>query len=123
MKNYLIGVTILFMTMISCTKDISRFNEETKLPAVVPAETLFSNALVSLTRALATPNVNTNIFRYVVQHWASTTYQDEPNYDFFTRNIPQTWWAIMYRDVLADLKESKKIIAAILLSILVNRSS
>ncbi len=112
MKNYLIGVTILFMTMISCTKDISRFNEETKLPAVVPAETLFSNALVSLTRTLATPNVNTNIFRYVVQHWASTTYQDEPNYDFFTRNIPQTWWAIMYRDVLADLKESKKIIAA-----------
>ncbi|KIC89508.1 SusD/RagB family nutrient-binding outer membrane lipoprotein [Flavihumibacter sp. ZG627] len=112
MKNYLIITAITLMTMISCTKDISRFNEEKKLPAVVPAETLFSNGLVNLTTALATPNVNLNVFRFTVQHWAATTYQDEPNYDFFTRNIPQAWWTRMYRDVLSDLKESKKIITA-----------
>ena len=37
-------------------------------------------------------------------------YQDEAQYDFSTRNIPQTWWTDMYRDVLNDLKESSRVI-------------
>ena len=114
MKKYLIIISSAFLLMLlSCTKDITRFNNETKAPANVPPETLFSNGVRNLADILAEPNVNRNIFRYTVQHWASTTYQDEPNYDFGTRNIPQTWWLIMYRNVLTDLKESKKLISAI----------
>lgn len=96
---------------ISCTKDITRFNEETKDASEVPGETLFSNAVLNYVNTLATPNVNTNIFRYTVQYWGSTTYQDEPQYDITTRAIPDALWIIMYRDVLADLKESKEIIS------------
>ena len=99
--------------LFSCTKDITRFNEEIKNPANVPAETLFSNGVRNLADVLASANVNINVFRYIVQHWGSTTYQDEPNYDFSTRNIPQTWWLTMYRDVLTDLKESKRLISEI----------
>ncbi len=79
---------------------------------MVPAPTLFSNAVRGITDGLASSSVNVNVYRLVVQHWATTTYQDEPNYDFSTRNIPQAWWARMYRDVLIDLKEAKRIIAA-----------
>lgn len=111
MKKYLIIISAFFILgAISCTKDITRFNRETKSPAEVPAETLFSNGLRNLVDVLTSANVNINVFRYTVQHWASTTYQDEPNYDFGTRNIPQTWWLTMYRNVLADLKESKRLV-------------
>jgi hypothetical protein len=39
-------------------------------------------------------------------------YQDEAQYDFQTRAIPNTWWNAMYRDVLADLRESSRLINA-----------
>jgi hypothetical protein len=39
-------------------------------------------------------------------------YQDEAQYDFATRAIPNTWWSAMYRDVLADLRESSRLINA-----------
>lgn len=111
MKKYIIIITFLsIMGTISCTKDITRFNRETKAPAEVPAATLFSNGMRNLVDVLTSGNVNINVFRYTVQHWASTTYQDEPNYDFGTRNIPQTWWLTMYRNVLADLKDSKRLV-------------
>ncbi|RYZ49478.1 MAG: SusD/RagB family nutrient-binding outer membrane lipoprotein, partial [Chitinophagaceae bacterium] len=110
MKKYLIIVSTSLLFFASCTKDISRFNEQTKSPSNVPPATLFSNAVRTLTDGLASSNVNTNVFRLVVQHWATTTYQDEPNYDFTTRNIPQAWWARLYRDVLVDLKEAQRLI-------------
>jgi hypothetical protein len=110
MKKYLIISTSFLLLLSSCTKNISRFNEQTKSPSNVPPSTLFSNAVRTLTDGLASTNVNTNVYRLVVQHWATTTYQDEPNYDFTTRNIPQSWWSRMYRDVLVDLKEAQRLI-------------
>ena len=107
----IIAYSSLILIMVSCTKDISRFNKETKNPAVVPAETLFSNAVRNLTDGITTPNVNDNVFRFTVQHWGMATYQDEVNYDFTTRAIPERWWARMYRDVLADLKEADRLVA------------
>ncbi|MBD0364851.1 MAG: SusD/RagB family nutrient-binding outer membrane lipoprotein, partial [Flavisolibacter sp.] len=109
-KLLLIILPVLFFT--ACTKNISRFNEETKRAANVPAGTLFSNGVRNLSDALASASVNTNPFRFTVKHWAMAVYQEEAQYDFFTRNIPQTWWTIMYRDVLNDLIESSRIISA-----------
>lgn len=111
MKKVLIYTSLLFL-LGACTKDISRFNEETKKAASVPAATLFSNAVRNVVDGITSPSVNTNIFRFTVQHWAMTTYQDEVQYDFSTRAIPQGWWALMYRDVLNDLNESAKLINA-----------
>src|SRR5215211_2248409 len=110
MKKYFIISSAFLLLLSACTKDISRFNEQTKSPSSVPPATLFSNAVRTVTDGLASSNVNTNVYRLVVQHWATTTYQDEPNYDFTTRNIPQSWWARMYRDVLVDLKEANRLI-------------
>lgn len=105
-------IAVCLLSLMACTKDISRFNQQTKSPSVVPASTLFSNAIKGLTDGLTSTNVGVNVFRLVVQHWTTTTYTDEPNYDFFTRNIPQSWWTRMYRDVLIDLKDAKRVIAA-----------
>jgi hypothetical protein len=36
-------------------------------------------------------------------HGLKTTYVDEANYDFNTRNITNAHWSEMYRDVILDL--------------------
>ncbi|MBL7764047.1 MAG: SusD/RagB family nutrient-binding outer membrane lipoprotein, partial [Chitinophagaceae bacterium] len=88
------------LSIVSCTKNIDRFNEQTKRAAKVPAGTLFSNATRNLSDNLASASVNTNPFRFIVKHWAMATYQDELQFNFATRNIPQAWWTALYRDVL-----------------------
>ena len=110
MKNifYLI-ISALFLN--SCTKDITRFNEQTKAASSVPAGTLVANSTKALSDVLASGSVNTNVWRFTVSHWAMGTYQDEAQYNFSTRNIPQSWWTTMYRDVLVDLKEASKIVS------------
>ncbi len=112
-KILIIALSVSFFGM-SCTKDITRFNEQTKRAAsgAIPGETLFSNAVKNYVDVLASPNVNINVFRFTVQHWAATTYQDEPQYDFETRGIPAGLWNRMYRSVLANIKEAKTIITA-----------
>lgn len=109
-KIFYIGLYVLFLS--ACTKDISRFNEETKRPANVPAGPLFTNAVKTIADNYGSASVNTNVFRFTVKHWAMAVYQEEAQYDFSTRNIPQTWWTTMYRDVLVDLSESARIISA-----------
>lgn len=100
------------LLLTGCTKDISRFNEETKRPATVSGGPLFSNAIKTLADNYGSASVNTNVFRFTVKHWAMAVYQDEAQYDFSTRNIPQAWWTTMYRDVLNDLNEASRIISA-----------
>jgi hypothetical protein len=109
-KIIYIALPVLFLA--ACTKDISDYNNETKKPAVVPAPTLFSNAVKNIADGLANASVNINVFRFTVKHWAMAVYQDEAQYDFTTRAIPQAWWTRMYRDVLNDLKESARVITA-----------
>lgn len=106
---------IFFISLLSlgaCKKDITTLNLETKKPAAVPAPTLFAYATKSYTDAVTSASVNTNVFRFTVSHWAMVTYQDEAQYDFFTRAIPQAWWTTMYTRVIQNLKNSADIITA-----------
>jgi hypothetical protein len=108
----LINLFVFVFLLSACTKDISNYNEETKRAAQIPAGTLFTSATKVIADGLAHSSVNINVFRFTVSHWAMAVYQDEAQYDFTTRAIPQAWWVRFYRDVLADLKESAKIIEA-----------
>ena len=108
----IIYIILPVLLLNACTKDISRFNEETKKPANVPAGPLFSNAVKTLADNYGSASVNTNVLRFTVKHWAMAVYQEEAQFDFSTRNIPQAWWTTMYRDVLVDLNESARIITA-----------
>jgi len=93
-----------------CNKDLSNLNIDQKNPSVVPSYTLFSNAEKNWATIIADANVNDNIFRLITQQWTETTYTDESNYNLNTRAIPDAWWRIIYKDVLRDLEEAKKLI-------------
>lgn len=109
MKN--IFLTILsFIVLASCQTDAEyeNLNRDPKNPTQVDASFLFNSATKSLVDQMTSTNVNTNIFRMLAQYWTETTYVDEANYDFNTRNIPQNHWSEMYRDVLLDLTDAKE---------------
>lgn len=109
MKNIILSVLTL-VVLVSCQSDeaYENLNRDPKNPTQVEAEFLFNAATKSLFDQMTSTNVNTNIFRLLGQHWTETTYIDESNYDFNTRNIPQNHWSEMYRDVLLDLKTASE---------------
>jgi hypothetical protein len=100
------------MVLASCVGGLDDYNVDQKRASKVPPETLFTNAMKELADALTTPNVNNNNFRLYIQQWATTTYLQEPRYDLTSRIIPQNLWQSMYKDVLADLRESKRLLDA-----------
>jgi hypothetical protein len=65
-----------------------------------------------LANTINTPDYNTNPFWFYSQHWAATTYPDESQYFIETRSINRFFWDALYRDVLSDLNEGKKVITA-----------
>lgn len=110
-KIFLMLIATFVVTIMSCKK-LDDMNIDEKSATAVPSETLFSNALRNLADQESTPSVNKNIFRAVAQYWTETTYPDESNYDLTTRAIPDYEFRIAYRDILSNLKEAKRVIAA-----------
>ena len=112
MKNAYIIIGLSFLLITSCVDSLDDYNIDQKRPSTAPPETFFTSALKQLTDAITTPNVNNNNFRLYIQQWATTTYLQEPRYDMTSRIIPQNLWQSMYKDVIADLRESKRLIDA-----------
>lgn len=96
--------------LAACEKDLTDINVDPKNPVTAPAYAFYSNAQVNLMDELTSTNVNENIFRLIMQYWQETTYTDESNYDLVTRQIPRQMWNYLYRDVLRDIQESKRLI-------------
>jgi hypothetical protein len=111
MKKLYILVMSIALTS-SCVDSLDDYNIDKKRASTAPPETFFTSALKQLSDAITTPNVNNNNFRLYVQHWATTTYLQEPRYDMTSRIIPQNLWQSIYKDVIADLRESKRLLDA-----------
>lgn len=107
--RHLIIAFVSLVLITSCVESLDDYNIDQKRPSSAPAETFFTAALKQLSDVMTTPNVNTNNFRLYVQHWATTTYLQEPRYDLTSRIIPQNIWQTLYKDVIADLRESKRL--------------
>jgi hypothetical protein len=108
-----ISIILLSIALLtSCVDSLDDYNIDQKKAGAVTAETLYSAALKNLTDIVTTPNVNSNNLRLYVQHWTTTTYLDEPRYIMTSRAIPQNFWDALYRDVLSDLKEARRIVEA-----------
>lgn len=112
MKRYYIIIILLLLFSTACEDDFYGLNEDIKNPAAVPGESLFTSAQKSLVDQMVSTNVNYNPTRYLSQYWTATTYTDEPNYDFITRNIPEQHWSELYRKTLKNLDEATKVLAA-----------
>ncbi len=104
--SYIKFLVPLLALSVSCKKDITSLNTNSKVATNVQGLTLFSNAEKAFADAMTTPNVNTNIFELISQYWAETTYPQESQYDLGNRNIPLNWWNTWYRDVIEDLDRS-----------------
>ncbi|GHN00742.1 hypothetical protein WSM22_22310 [Cytophagales bacterium WSM2-2] len=112
MKKIFVLLVLTTTLVTSCVDSLKDYNIDQKRASSVPPATLFTNAVRNLIDVLNTPNVNTNNFRLYIQQWATVTYTSEPRYDMTSRTIPQSFWQTLYRDVIADLKEAKRIITA-----------
>ena len=112
MKKILIYALLPVLLFTGCVNSLDDYNIDSKKPSTVDAAPLFANSTKGLNDVLNSVNVNTNVFRFYVQHVATTTYLDEPRYNMVTRTIPQALWNAMYVSTLADLKEAKRIIDA-----------
>lgn len=112
MKKNLVIVILFWVFTTSCDKDFGNLNDDNKAYYAVPASSLFANGQKNLADAITTPNVNNGIFRLLSQHWTQTTYVGESRYDLATRNIPRNFWNTMYRDVIKDFTEAKRVINA-----------
>ncbi|AHM63594.1 hypothetical protein D770_26755 [Flammeovirgaceae bacterium 311] len=107
-----IFITALLVTGVFFTScELDGLNENNKRPAQADPATLFSNAQLSLANAMASPSVNLNIFRLIMQYWNEVQYMNESRYDLSDRSINDAFWHTLNRDVLADLNEAKRIIS------------
>jgi hypothetical protein len=109
MKKLLLLGLLPVVMLVACHKEITSINVDPKSPLTYPSRAFFTNAQKNMVNLLTSSNVNTNIFRLIVQYWNETTYTDEANFDLGTRQIPRQVWNGLYRDVLRDIKEAKKL--------------
>ena len=104
-------IIFLAVFIVSC-EDFQELNTNVKSPTEVPGATLFSNAQKNLADQIASVNVNVNNFNLWAQYITETTYTDEANFDIVNRSVPDNAWRVFYRDVLTDLAEAARVLAA-----------
>jgi hypothetical protein len=109
MKKIFVLIFSVLITF-SCT-DLTDMNKNIKDPSATPGESLFTGAQKNIVDIMTDVNVNNNIWELIMQYWTEVTYTDESNYDLVTRQIPDGFWQVCYRDVLKDLDEASKVIA------------
>lgn len=112
MKNQIFIIATLVVFLGSCTDKFEEFNTDTKNPAKVSGEALFSNAELALTDQVSSTNVNLNVFKLFTQYWTETTYTDEANYDIINRGVPDLTFREYYRGFLRDFQEARTVILA-----------
>jgi len=102
----LYAAVLLLAVATSCSDDLTSLNTNPKAyqSGSVPAETFFSNATRNLTDAV----VYGFTFKLMAQQFAETTYFSTTAYNLV--DVGSGFWVSMYRDVLLDYKEAKKII-------------
>jgi hypothetical protein len=111
MKKIYLVLIVLIGISVSCTKNFEDFNTDSKHPDMVPGDNLFANAQKALADQVASTNVNLNIWKLIAQYWTETTYRDEANYDIVNRTIADLTFRTYYRDILADLKQARILLA------------
>jgi len=108
MKKLLIFLSIFLVLASACSK-LEDLNVNTKGFTTVTGPALFNGVVRSFFNQMGTFNVNNNNTELFVQHFAETTYPDESHYDMVTRAIPANHANLMFRNVLMNLKDAKRI--------------
>lgn len=105
--TFIILATLFF---IGCDDRLEDLNTDKRNPAEVDPSSLFTQGLRETFDLMSSISVNDNPFNLYAQYWAQTTYPDESQYNMVGRSIPRNFWRTAYRNVLNNLKESKRLI-------------
>ena len=108
----IISVLLVSLFIFSCTDINTKLNTDPNSAYTTVPSTVLSYAQKGLSDYVNTPNVNENNFRLTMQYWQETTYADESNYDFVSRNISNNVWRDEYVVVLNNFNQAKKLIMA-----------
>ena len=120
MKSKFVILSALIALSVSCTDKFEEFNIDTKNPARVSGETLFTNAQLEMSDQISSTDVNLNVFKLFAQYWTETTYTNETNYDIVVRTIPDNTFqeyytgndAVKSGGFLQDFKVAAELITA-----------
>jgi hypothetical protein len=86
-------------------------NVNPKMAEEVPSSSLFTMAEVQLIEQINSIDQNQNISRLLAQYNSQTTYYGESQWNFYDRGLPDEMWETMYRDVLLDFREARRLIS------------
>src|SRR4030042_5203922 len=98
---------LLFAGLYSCELPD---NVNPKMAEVVPGSAVFTMAEVALIEQINSRDQNQNVSRLLAQYNSQTTYYGERQWNFYDRSLPDEMWETLYRDVLLDLKEAKRLV-------------
>jgi len=107
MKYLKFLILLLFAGLFSCELPD---NVNPKTAVVVPGTSVFTMAEIQLFEQVNSLDQNFNVSRLLAQYNTQTTYYGESQWNFYDRGLPDAMWQTMYRDVLLDFKEAKRLI-------------
>ncbi|KAF2341882.1 SusD/RagB family nutrient-binding outer membrane lipoprotein [Flavobacterium tistrianum] len=104
--------TIFFAGAVLCAvascDNLDDMNKNEKAYETALPSALMTSAQVNYAYFLTNASVNSNNFRAYAQHWSTSTYTDEANYNQAKRNLGSSHAVLLYRDVLQDLVNAQK---------------
>lgn len=112
MKKIIASILLVSLLQSCGRESMSEINTDPNSYYTTVPSTLVTYAQKQLTDYVTTPNVNINNFRLTMQYWQETTYLDESQYDFSTRNVANNVWTYLYVRSLKNLEQAKKLIKA-----------
>lgn len=95
----------------SCERDtLTALNTDPNSYYTTVPSSLITYAEKQLSDYVNTPSVNINNFRLTMQYWQETTYSDESQYNFTTRNVSDQVFLNLYVRTLKNLDQARKLI-------------
>ncbi len=114
MKNFTAMKQIKYMIILLLSAGLFSCelpdNINPKMSATVPSTAIFTMAEVQLVEQVNSIDQNQNISRLLAQYNSQTTYYGESQWNFYDRSLPDEMWETLYRDVLLDFKEVRRLI-------------
>lgn len=111
MKKIVIAFIALFTVLQSCEDDqLTALNTDPNSYYTTVPSSLVTYAEKQLSDYVNTPSVNINNFRLTMQYWQETTYSDESQYNFTTRNVADQVFLNLYVRTLKNLDQARKLI-------------
>lgn len=101
--KYILGLLVLVVMAVGCTKDFDQMNTDPNRPTVVPTVNLISAAQKTLTDDIFDEWFSGRQGLLWSQYWAQRNYTEEDRF-IIRQNVNNQYWRLLYTDMM-DLHE------------------